>query len=141
MITLKQAIDWAVEVHKEQTYRTYGRPAEPYILHPLRVMTTVSERARVVAMLHDVVEDGGGVPGGLSPTEIEALKLLTRTKGRRYLDYILDIYYANGVAGEIAREVKVADLQDNLMNDPPDSLRRRYTQALDILSSSTPTGE
>ena len=51
---LEDAIALAVEAHRGQV----DRAGLPYVLHPLRVMLRLdSETERIVAMLHDVVED------------------------------------------------------------------------------------
>ncbi len=56
MATLENAIALAVEAHRGQK----DKNGTPYILHPLRVMFRVeTEIERVVAVLHDVVEDTG----------------------------------------------------------------------------------
>ena len=48
------AIKIAVNAHEGQT----DKGGNPYILHPLRVMMSVeSESEKIVAILHDVVED------------------------------------------------------------------------------------
>ncbi len=62
MPTLEDAIALAVEAHRGQKEKT----GEPYILHPLRVMFRVeTEIERVVAVLHDVIEDTGRTPDNL----------------------------------------------------------------------------
>src|SRR5256885_6651240 len=54
--TLDDAIQFARRAHEGQLDKS-GRP---YIGHPLRVMGRVrGDRARMVAVLHDVVEDTG----------------------------------------------------------------------------------
>lgn len=54
MSMLERAIDIAVKAHAGQL----DKAGEPYILHPLRVMLScTSEDARIVGVLHDVVED------------------------------------------------------------------------------------
>ena len=54
MSTLEKAIAIAAEAHAGAT----DKAGAPYILHPLRVMLKVkSPDARIVAVLHDVVED------------------------------------------------------------------------------------
>jgi (p)ppGpp synthase/HD superfamily hydrolase len=51
---LERAIEIAVEAHKGQV----DKGGSPYILHPLRVMMSVNgESEKIVAVLHDVVED------------------------------------------------------------------------------------
>lgn len=136
---LTRAITAALSAHHGQVYRGYGgRPDEPYILHPLRVMLAVSPRSRVVAVLHDVTEDTGLTPGWLTSTQATALWLLTRDKEHQtYAQYIDRLLNALDEAGEIAREVKRADLDDNMAHDPPDRLRERYTMALVRLAPTT----
>ena len=54
MATLERAIEIAVTAHKG----AYDKAGEPYILHPLRVMMRVdSQTEKIVAILHDVIED------------------------------------------------------------------------------------
>jgi guanosine-3',5'-bis(diphosphate) 3'-pyrophosphohydrolase len=52
--TLERAIEIAAAAHAGQT----DKGGEPYILHPLRVMFRMhSVEEKIVAVLHDVVED------------------------------------------------------------------------------------
>src|SRR5258708_12872789 len=54
--TLEDAIVLAAQWHRGQTYPSLR--GEPFILHPLRVMSQVeSDVERIVAVLHDVIED------------------------------------------------------------------------------------
>jgi GTP diphosphokinase / guanosine-3',5'-bis(diphosphate) 3'-diphosphatase len=54
MSTLETAIALAAAAHAGQT----DKAGQPYILHPLRVMLCMQTNAeRMVAVLHDVVED------------------------------------------------------------------------------------
>lgn len=54
MSTLEKAIEIAARAHAGVT----DKAGAPYILHPLRVMLKVtSADSRIVAVLHDVVED------------------------------------------------------------------------------------
>ena len=56
-MNLERAIAIATEAHTGQT----DKARAPYILHPLRVMRARdSDDARIVAVLHDVVEDCPG---------------------------------------------------------------------------------
>lgn len=113
----------AIRVHAGQV----DKQGEPYLLHVLRVVEAVSDEAKVVAALHDVVEDGGpGVDAlqaacALSDDEAYALVLLTRPKGQTYADYITDftVEMYGSLPEELAREVKLADLRDNLGRIPP----------------------
>jgi (p)ppGpp synthase/HD superfamily hydrolase len=110
---LERALALAIEAHE-------GHPTasgQPYILHPLRVMARVETDAeRVVAILHDAVENG---PDRVSlarlreegfPEEIvEAIDRLTRRDGEAYDDFIERL-----APHALARRVKLADLADNL---------------------------
>jgi len=52
---LEKAIQLAVEAHRGQR----DKAGQPYILHPLRVMLRMgTDGERIVAVLHDVIEDG-----------------------------------------------------------------------------------
>jgi (p)ppGpp synthase/HD superfamily hydrolase len=88
----------------------------PYVLHPIRIMQSqTSESARIVALLHDVVEDAPGWSferlrrEGFSEEVIAALDALTKREGEDYADFI-----RRAGANTIARAVKIADLKDNL---------------------------
>ena len=110
MSTLERAIEIAVKAHTGQV----DKGGEPYILHPLRVMLRMrTEVERIVAVLHDVVEDSDytlddlrseGFPGAV----IEALEALTKLPGETRID-------AAHRAAQIhlARTVKLADNAEN----------------------------
>jgi (p)ppGpp synthase/HD superfamily hydrolase len=107
---LDDAITLAVKVHAGQT----DLAGQPYILHPLRVMLAMeTEEERVVAVLHDVLEDGphwellfdASFPEHL----LDAIKILTRTPHEPYQDYIRRV-----AEHSLARKVKIADLEDNM---------------------------
>jgi hypothetical protein len=102
------------------------RLGEPVIEHVERVAAAVPERARALAFLHDVVERTGTGFGelsrqGLTPVERAALEVLTRTPGESYELYVLRVAWAGGEAGELARTVKLADLDDHLGHEVPDT--------------------
>jgi hypothetical protein len=102
----------------------------------------VPAEARVVAALHDVVEDSDTTFEdlerlGLGQVELEAVKLLTRSDDEPYEDYIERLATAEGPAGELARTVKWADLNDNLGRaraELPD-LKERYEKAINRLQA------
>jgi hypothetical protein len=156
---LAQALLIAIRVHAGQV----DKQGAPYLLHVLRVTEAVSVEAKVVAALHDVIEDGDypdwaiTYAARLSLREMDALKLLTRGDGVRYDDYIARlsgtdrpaIYRPAGC--DLAIEVKLADLRDNLSRIPTGtvgtdntpveethwgSLRKRYERALTILEAA-----
>lgn len=110
MSTLERAIAIAAQAHAGQT----DKAGAPYILHPLRMMLTLeTEAERIVAVLHDVVED---TPVTLDDLRAErftdeilaALESVTKRDGEDYEAFVLR-------AGQnpIGRRVKLADLRDN----------------------------
>ena len=134
---IRAAHIFAERAHEGQTYTGHnGRSDEPYIRHPVRVARAVPPGYRVVALLHDCMEDAGVLPEWITETEREALALLTRGGLETYAAYIARLKDAPGPAGAIARCVKIADLRDNIAHDPPARLRDRYCAALDVLEAS-----
>lgn len=111
MADLQRAIEIAVEAHKGQVQKS----GLPYILHPLALMqSVVSTDAKIAAVLHDVVEDTPWTfeelrNQGFSHTVIEALDCLTHRDGEDY-----DTYIERIVENDLACEVKLADLKDNM---------------------------
>jgi hypothetical protein len=93
----------------------------PQFDHVRRVAAAVPERARVTAWLHDVLERTGLTidqlrSPGISPAELTALALLTRTEADDYCAYVQRIAGAPGQPGSLARVVKLADLEDHLLD-------------------------
>lgn len=111
MSTLERAIAIAAAAHEGAT----DKGGQPYILHPLRVMLAVgSTDERIVAVLHDVVEDTAWTVDrlrreGFSETVLRALEAVTRRPGEDYLAFV-----RRAGADAVARRVKLADLADNL---------------------------
>lgn len=111
MATLDQAIAVAAKAHLGQM----DKSGHPYILHPLRIMMRLEhEEERMVAVLHDVVEDTRITlvklrKMGFSELVLEALDRLTHRPDESYEDYI------DRIAGHpLARRVKLLDLEDNM---------------------------
>ena len=132
----------AVEIAARELAGLEDRFGEPELQHVLRVAQAVPEEARVVAALHETVEDTDVTVEdlkrqGLSETEAQAVELLTHTDEEPYMDYIERVVTAGGRAGELARIVKEADLRDNLSRTTPEmkDLRERYEKALARLGS------
>jgi (p)ppGpp synthase/HD superfamily hydrolase len=111
MTPLQSALEIAVGAHHGQTDR-YGAP---YILHPLRVMERVeTETEKIVAILHDVVEDTKWTfddlrKKGFGDEIIQALDCLTKREGEPYEDFV-----NRSAANPLARRIKLADLEDNM---------------------------
>jgi (p)ppGpp synthase/HD superfamily hydrolase len=108
---LEKAIALAVAGHCGQV----DKANQPYILHPLRLMMRVrGERARIVAVLHDLVEDTETTlddlrKEGFSEEIILALDHLTHREADSYESYIERIR-----DNSLARQVKLRDLEDNM---------------------------
>jgi (p)ppGpp synthase/HD superfamily hydrolase len=111
MANLERAIAIAVEAHAEQK----DKSGVAYILHPLRVMARVnSDTEKIVAILHDVVEDTDWTfedlrQEGFSEEVIAALDCVTKREGETYEDFV-----KRSAVNTTARRVKIADLEDNM---------------------------
>lgn len=92
-----------------------------------------------VALLHDIVEDGYATFEDLQQRfdldneQMAALDAITRRQGEQYFDYI-----DRCKQSEMAKTVKLADLQDNIRRCAEDlpnrwGLLRRYAKAYGIL--------
>jgi (p)ppGpp synthase/HD superfamily hydrolase len=110
MSTLDRAVQIASKAHEGQT----DKDGQPYILHPLAVMARVDGlTAKIVAVLHDVVEDTSVTMddlrrAGFGPDVLEPLALVTHAKSEPYAEYVI-----RAKANPIARAVKIADLTEN----------------------------
>jgi (p)ppGpp synthase/HD superfamily hydrolase len=149
MSTLQRAIEIAVEAHANQS----GRDGLPYVLHPLRMMLQMrTDPERIVAILHDVVEDNADWPlarlaeAGFDADVLQAVDDMTRREGESY-----EAFVRRAAQRPLARTIKKADLRDN-MNierlptfDAQDAERlKRYHKALVYvmeLEGHTPAGE
>ncbi|PYB76117.1 MULTISPECIES: bifunctional (p)ppGpp synthetase/guanosine-3',5'-bis(diphosphate) 3'-pyrophosphohydrolase [Pseudomonas] len=110
MATLERAIAMAIKAHEGQ----FDKGGTAYILHPLRVMgRVITPEQRIVAVLHDVLEDTPLTLADLAregfPLKIlAALLALSRREGESYEAFVIRL----GV-DPLARQVKLADLADN----------------------------
>jgi (p)ppGpp synthase/HD superfamily hydrolase len=113
--TLLQALlERAIAIAEKQHVGQVDKAGRPYMEHPLRVMKAMSNDAeRIVAILHDVIEDtdltldqlaAEGFPGYI----LEALDSVTRRDDETY-----EAFVARAARNPIGRRVKYADLQDN----------------------------
>jgi (p)ppGpp synthase/HD superfamily hydrolase len=109
--TIEDAISIAAIAHRGMK----DKSGAPYILHPLRMMMQVkSEEAKMAAVLHDVVEDTAISledlrQKGFSEAVLTAVDCLSRREGESYEEFIERVE-----TNPIAREVKIADLEDNM---------------------------
>jgi len=153
MSTLERAIAIAATAHAGST----DKAGSPYILHPLRVMMRVdSLEAKMVAVLHDVVEDcrDRGYDfarlerEGFSPAVLAGVRAVTKQEDEegkhsdpgyeeKYLRFV-----RRAAADPIGRVVKIADLEDNcdlsrIASPSERDLQRlaRYRRALELIRS------
>lgn len=136
-------LDRAIALASQAHFGQVDKAGAPYILHPLRVMMRMGDDdSRIVAILHDVVEDSDitlddlraeGFPALL----VDAIDALTRRQREDYEVFILRVGQ-----NSIARSVKIADLRDNLdvsrfsgaeLNTGQLDRLKRYLSALHVL--------
>lgn len=94
----------------------YDRGGNPYILHPIRVMSylkTDDEELQCIALGHDVIEDTDTTyadlrAAGMTERIITGIKALTKQPGETY-----DEYKQNVFANVDAMRVKLCDLRHN----------------------------
>ena len=141
MATLEKAIELAARAHAGQT----DKQGLPYILHPLRVLMGVeSDEARIIAVLHDTLEDTNLTEDdlrreGFSEAIIAGVLAVTHRRDESYADYVVRCSRL-----EAARQVKLSDLADNSRLDRvlmrPDRLKsdlarvRRYLLSYQFLT-------
>lgn len=137
--TLERAITIAAAAHEGQV----DKGGAPYILHPLRVMLRVNtQEERIVAVLHDVVEDCGISfddlrNEGFSETVLMAIASVTKVRDESYEEFIERV-----VQNPIGRVVKLADLEENsdlsrIAQPSWEDLERveKYRRAIGVLRS------
>jgi (p)ppGpp synthase/HD superfamily hydrolase len=154
MSTLERAIAIAAGAHAG----TIDKAGAPYILHPLRVMLKVaSPETQIVAVLHDVVEDGASKgytfefieEQGFSKSVIDGLRAVTKQadeEGKHSEKGYEDTYIRfvlRAAQDPIGRQVKIADLEDNCdlsrIASPTEKDRARlarYRRALELIRST-----
>ena len=107
----KHAERIAVKAHKGQK----DKSGEDYVFHPIRVAEKCkSINAKVVALLHDTIDDTDVTVEYLRnegfPEEIiSAVLSVTKQEGESYEDFV-----HRASENPIGREVKIADLEDNM---------------------------
>jgi (p)ppGpp synthase/HD superfamily hydrolase len=104
----------AIEIATEQHAGQVDKAGRPYIEHPMRVMRRMRTNVeRIVAVLHDVIEDGtltlsDLAKEGFSREIRAALDSVTRRPGEDYTEFTM-----RAAANPIGRWVKYEDLRDN----------------------------
>jgi len=127
MSTLQRAIEIAVQAHQGQKEKT----GTPYILHPLRVMMSLSSEAEMIAaVLHDVVERSPWTfdelrQEGFSEEILGALDCVTRRENETYEEFV-----GRNKRNPLGRRVRTADLEDKLDLRRVTDLREEHLQRL-----------
>lgn len=134
---LETAITIATNAHINQL----DKCGEPYIFHPFRVMITVNTlKERIVAVLHDVLEDTDitieVLKNYFTNDIIEALIAITKNNGETYQEFI-----KRCCLNSLAMSVKRADISDNnssirlykLDLETRKFLRNKYAKAINYI--------
>lgn len=139
MTRIERAIAMALKAHGGQT----DKAGQPYILHPLAVCSNPSlqtEDERIVAILHDVLEDtdtpAHEIYDEFGQVVLDAVLAITHAQGEPNIRY-----WAQVKLNPIALKVKLADITHNLspgrlaILPEPDRERvvAKYTRALAAL--------
>jgi len=107
----EKALQIAKEAHKGQK----DRAGNDYISHPIRVSQRCkSLKAKIAALLHDTIEDTPLTTDylrgqGFDEETIEAVISVTRMANETYSEFIV-----RAAQNPIGKEVKIADLEDNM---------------------------
>ena len=140
MSPLERAVEIAAQAHAGQK----DKGEAVYLLHPLRVMLSfddATEAERIVAVLHDVIEDsedwtfGRLLEEGFSEEVVRVVESVTERPGEDYMTFV-----RRAGKNEIGRKIKHADIEDNLrpLKDPtPKDCEKRalYREAARYLAS------
>lgn len=124
------ALNIATKAHLGQV----DKSGKPYIDHPKRVAARCHGKLKVVAILHDVIEDTDVtdfdlLQSGIDSDIVSLIQCLTRDKDKEeYFEYIHRI-----MLNPEAKLVKIADIHDNMRPGCPPSLYQRYQKALKML--------
>lgn len=116
------SLEFALAVAEEAHTGQVDKAGVEYLLHPLTVMDIVDgEEAKIVALLHDVVEDSDATfeyldSLGCPVQVVGAVRLLTHGKD---FDGTLESYFQNiqiiaGSGNQLVIDVKYADNTNNL---------------------------
>ncbi|MDR3071912.1 MAG: HD domain-containing protein [Clostridiales Family XIII bacterium] len=139
-MSIELAMQIATKAHEGQ----FDKGGKPYINHPIAVFEMVEgEDAKMVALLHDVIEDSETTlddlrAAGFSENIVSAVDCLTKRDEEVYENYLVRVR-----KNHIARDVKRADLIHNmdtsrLTEVTEDDLKRfqKYSNAVSVLMKS-----
>jgi len=110
-----QLLDLAISIAHQAHAGQLDKAGHPYIDHPLAVMEQVDTlAAKIVAVLHDAVEDSDLtieqlVSQGFPATVTDSIAAITKIEGESYEEYLERV-----MSNPLALQVKVADMTHNL---------------------------
>jgi (p)ppGpp synthase/HD superfamily hydrolase len=136
--TVEHAVELARRAHEGQI----DKSGQPYIGHPMRVMSQVAgPHAQMAAVLHDVIEDTPVtardlLAAGCPPPVVATVVALSKERGESQPEYL-----ARVAADPVALVVKRADIADNSGPERFDQLdpatqrrlRTKYRESLRLL--------
>ena len=105
-----KALELCTEKHAGQV----DKAGKPYLGHIARVAGEFYDEKAIVALLHDIVEDTDVNPGellqkGFTKEIVDAVVAITKKENESYESFIERVG-----KNKMAREVKIADLEDNM---------------------------
>ena len=112
---MSASLEDAIALVAKQFVGVTDKSGQPYVLHCIRVMMGVeSLDAKAVGVMHDLVEDTPVTlddlrSAGFDEAVVAAVDLMTHRKGVPYADYVVRLR-----GNDLARQVKLSDLRDNL---------------------------
>lgn len=134
---INKALEIAVKAHSGQL----DKGGNPYIFHPIRVaLNCQTEEEKIVALLHDVIEDTDTSieqleAEGFGKEILEAIAHLTKKEGEDYMSFIKRV-----ATNRVATNVKLQDLADNMdtsrLNGKKYWKYETYQQATEYLKST-----
>lgn len=135
---IAQAKDLARDVHKGQWRK--GSPL-PQVVHPMRVYHRAKKRGlskkhQILAILHDTYEDAKDkirvikkISELFGSNIAKIIKLLSHEPGVDYNVYLAKL----AKASKTAFDIKLLDMEDNLIDKPSEKQKSKYKQALEYL--------
>ncbi len=106
-------ISEALKIAKKAHTGQVDKGGNDYLLHPITVaLHCDNEKEKIVALLHDVIEDSDTSLEELSMFDqeiVDAVIAITRNEGQKREEYIEQVS-----SNEIARKVKIQDLINNM---------------------------
>ena len=136
-----------MEIARQAHAGQVDKAGADYIEHPLRVMeNAIIGDERIVAVLHDVVEDSDWTfemldAEGFSSEVITALKCVTKLSEEENYDHFIDRVLTN----ELAMRVKLLDLEDNMdlarlaeCTEADVKRNQKYKEAYDRIKANLP---